>query len=295
MEKIDLVYILGTGSHWSNNEIRYSIRSVEKYLKFRKIFVIGEKPEWLGGVIHIEAQDKEDNKIANARAKYLIAATDKRISRNFILTNDDFFFLQDIKEIPYYSRGTINEMIKRHPTKKGYYYTTLIETKNRLEAMGIEKVKDYEVHCPIIFNKEKLLTTMAMVGNKKSYLLRTCYGNLNNEKAKKVMDFKASNLAEFAHQTIKEREYLSINDALVAAEEFRVWIYRKFIHKSGFELDDGNGSRILPGRSIGSLKHYAIKGFDYGKKYYNPGDLIKKAEMDEIKKIPNLKDMWRLK
>lgn len=295
MEKIDLVYILGQGSHWHNNEIRYSLRSVEKYFKYRKIFVIGEKPEWLTGVTHIPETDTNDNKLMNARAKYLIAANDSRISKDFILMNDDFFFLKEIKTIPYYSRGTIDEMIKRHPTKRGYYYSSLVDTKNKLSAMGIEKVKDYEVHCPIILNKEKLITAASMAGNTKPYLLRTIYGNLNNEKAKKVMDFKASNLAEFAHQTIKERELLSINDALVAAEEFRVWLYRKFINKSSFELDDGNGSKILPGRCMASLKHYAIKPFDYGKKYYNPGDIIQKKEMDEIKNIPKLKEMWRLK
>ncbi len=47
IEKIDLVYILGKGSKWSDNEIRFSLRSIEKYFDYRKIFIIGEKPESL--------------------------------------------------------------------------------------------------------------------------------------------------------------------------------------------------------------------------------------------------------
>jgi hypothetical protein len=46
--ELDLVYTLGTGSQWQNNEIRYSIRSIIKNLTgYRNIYIIGETPTFL--------------------------------------------------------------------------------------------------------------------------------------------------------------------------------------------------------------------------------------------------------
>lgn len=45
---IDLVYILGSGSQWRNNELRFSLRSVQKNLKgYRNIYIVGENPGFL--------------------------------------------------------------------------------------------------------------------------------------------------------------------------------------------------------------------------------------------------------
>jgi hypothetical protein len=46
--ELDLVYTLGTGSQWQNNEIRFSIRSIIKNLTgYRNIYIIGETPNFL--------------------------------------------------------------------------------------------------------------------------------------------------------------------------------------------------------------------------------------------------------
>jgi hypothetical protein len=66
----------------------------------------------------------------------------------------DFFFLKEIKKIPNYSRGRIEELMAKHPTKNGYYYRSLWDTHKRLDGMGIKNAIDFEVHAPIIFNKE---------------------------------------------------------------------------------------------------------------------------------------------
>ena len=40
LSKIDVVYVLGTGSKWHNNEIRFSLRALEKNLRdYRHIYV----------------------------------------------------------------------------------------------------------------------------------------------------------------------------------------------------------------------------------------------------------------
>jgi len=295
MKKIDLVYILGNGSRWRNNEIRYSLRSVEKNLNIGKIFIVGEYPSWITGAIHIPAADIDKNKQINARAKYLVAAKDKRISEDFILMNDDFFILKPIQAIPYYSRGTIEHMMNQHPTKGGYYYNSLKDTKEVLNEMGVVFPIDFEIHAPIIFNKDKLISTIEMIGTKKAYSFRSCYGNLQNVEAKKTIDFKAANLAEFTYQTNRSPAYLSITDSLVAAPEFRNWIRRTFPNPSKYETDRGLGSDILPGGPMCSLKYYVKKTFIYFGKTHCIGEIIPCEVMDEIRNNPNMKDVWEFK
>jgi hypothetical protein len=59
MKPIDIVYVLGTGSNWSDNEIRFSLRSVFKNLtNIGQIFIVGEKPAGLKGFIHIDHPDE---------------------------------------------------------------------------------------------------------------------------------------------------------------------------------------------------------------------------------------------
>lgn len=296
MEKIDLVYILGGGSRWNNNEIRYSLRSVENYfLNAGRVFIIGECPEWATNIIHIKVPDKDSNKLLNARAKYLVAAKDKRISDNFALMNDDFFFLKPTKKIDNYSRGTLDQMMKLHPTKNGYYYRSLWDTRKRLDTMGIPNAIDFEIHAPMIFNKEKLLTTISMIETDKAFSIRSCYGNLMNLKPKLTTDFKAANILEFAIQMKRKgANFLSINDALVADENFRHWITNMYPKKSKYETND-DSLKVLPGRAIVYKKYYAKKKSQICSKDFNPGDLIPKEIIDLIKGNPSMNDVWELK
>jgi len=294
MEKIDLVYILGTGSRWNDNEIRYSLRSVQNYFPaVGKVFIIGECPEWATNVIHIKVPDKYDNKLLNARAKYLAAATNPQISKNFVLMNDDFFILREIDEIPNFSRGTIEEMMSQHPTKNGYYYRSLWDTHKRLDGMGIKDPIDFEVHAPIIFNKEKLETVIGMIGSEKVFSIRSCYGNLMNLEPTKVIDFKAANIAEFAYQKMRGADYLSINDALICDDDFREWLRTKYRRMSKYETNE-DGLKMRPGRSIGKKRIMTRKAFEYCGKYYNPGDIIPREVWLNIKNNPRMAYVWEL-
>jgi|GEM_PF-1655785 len=294
-KKMDLVYILGTGSRWRNNEIRYSLRSVQKHMDIGRVFIVGECPEWITGVVHVPAKDMEKNKQLNARHKYEVAARDKRISKDFILMNDDFFILKPVSEVEYYIRGTIDEMIQRHPTKGGYYYRSLCDTKRVLESMGIDDPQDFEIHSPIIFNKDKLLMTMNMIPADKAYSLRSCYGNLNEIKGKKVIDFKAAGIVDWAYQKKRSPAYLSISDALVAQKEFRDWLRFKFRHPSKYETDRGAGEDMLPWATMGSLRFYAKQSFTYAGKMYSKGEILDPEMMDELRNSSKMRNCWELK
>lgn len=291
---MDLVYILGDGSRWSDNEIRYSIRSAVAHYKFREIFVIGACPAWLVGVRHILATDRTDNKIKNAIAKYLIAATTQEISSSFVLMNDDFFFLEDVAEIPAFSRGTLREMIKRHPTQAGYYFASLKDTVTFLEKCGVAEPIDFEIHAPMVFDRVKLKDVIEHGPVDKPIGFRSVYGNLTGLTPKKVIDFKAQDLAEFAYQRRRVADYLSVADVMVARKEFREWIARRFPIASPYEADKGAGASLPPGRGKPGNEYHAAQDFEYAGKFYVKGDQLSAELMAQIKAEPTLNGLWEV-
>ena len=96
MKPIDIVYALGTGSGWSDNEIRFSLRSIFKNLtNIGQIFIVGEKPAGLKGFIHVEHPDEfsSTNADGNIIRKVLRACQDPRVSEKFLFINDDHIII----------------------------------------------------------------------------------------------------------------------------------------------------------------------------------------------------------
>jgi len=155
---MDIVYVLGKGSKWENNEIRYSLRSVAKYLKnYGNIYVIGEKPDFLKNVIHIPCEDEFPcNKEANIALKIKKACETPEITGNFLFMNDDHFFLQEMnaQRIPPYNKGFIKVKIDHRK-----YCRTIINTLETLAYRQLP-VFHYDVHTPIIYNKKLFLEVL---------------------------------------------------------------------------------------------------------------------------------------
>ena len=41
---MDIVYIIGSGSKWQDNELRYSLRSIEKFGgNFGEVYIVGDR------------------------------------------------------------------------------------------------------------------------------------------------------------------------------------------------------------------------------------------------------------
>lgn len=172
MEDMDVVYICRSGP---NEELRYSVRSVEKHLPHRKIWVVGQKPEWYKGAF-LEVADN-NFKYANARANLLAIVNSKEISEDFILMNDDFFIIRPVQKVEYFYNGSLKEKEESQKllTTNGSYVKLLSNTIEDLGHLGIDDPLNYEVHIPMPLNKEKL---KSVIRNKIS-LWRSLYGNIN--------------------------------------------------------------------------------------------------------------------
>lgn len=92
---MDLMYPLGTGSTWQDNELKYSLRSMEQNLpELGKVFVVGHRPSWLidncSFLEHITFPDiYTKNKDANLLDKILHVCEYTDISEIFLRASDD--------------------------------------------------------------------------------------------------------------------------------------------------------------------------------------------------------------
>ena len=186
----DALYILGRGSKHDNMELRLSLRTLEANGKnIDRVFIVGNKPDWVQDVIHIPAEDTYQK--AQNHAYKVIVACYRGISDNFLLMNDDFFMLEpfDVDKYPYYVRGELEEY--KEPS---FYQETLNKTRDYLIAKGIEHPMAFNVHCPIIYNKKSFLTFEELFHDVKfetiGYSWRTLYGNTFVKDYKVVKDCK---------------------------------------------------------------------------------------------------------
>jgi hypothetical protein len=179
---MDLVYICRNGQ---NEELRYSIRSAVKNLPHDKIWVVGGKPDWYNGN-YIQVNQTR-NKYSNARENLKALVASEEISESFVLMNDDFYILNKIDSIPYMHSKTLDEKIKaREDLFSGNSYNKLLRETIRSVSRKVEgPVIDYELHVPMVMEKNKLSHVLKFMG-----LWRSIYGNIFGVGGTEITDVK---------------------------------------------------------------------------------------------------------
>lgn len=192
---IDVVYPLGNGSRWKNNELRYSLRSIEKYLSgFRNVYIIGEKPSFLQNVIHIPYPDKHQIPDRNIMEKVLQACNHPYVSDPFIFFNDDHYLLSPFQadQFPYYYEGTL----KQKQEKRGLdgYGLRLKNTYEYLKSKNLP-ILCYDIHTPILYRKQAFIDHVASVPwdtTKHGFVLKSLYANAIKAEGVELKDLKLS-------------------------------------------------------------------------------------------------------
>ena len=180
---MDYVYVCREGD---NEELRYSIRSVEKNMPPGDIWLVGGKPDWYtGNFLPVEQTRKS---YSNVREHLRVACSNEKISDDFVLMNDDFFVINPVQEIPTWYTGTLAERIaglQQMKSSNSGYLRLLIISNSVIKRSGVTDPLDYEVHVPMIMNKEKVLPIL-----RSNALWRSYYGNKYNVGGTKHSDVK---------------------------------------------------------------------------------------------------------
>jgi hypothetical protein len=178
---MDLVYIVGADPHHEHIELRYSIRSMFKYLNgFDRIIIVGQLPPFFQNVIHIPFEDKHrHNADRNIYEKILAACNHPGLSENFCCCSDDYFLLKsfDLTSLPFYYCGTLEETFKKL-SKENYYRSHVEATYNILSDRNLPTL-NFNTHFPIVYNKQTFIDCMSRYNweTKIGYISKSLYCN----------------------------------------------------------------------------------------------------------------------
>ncbi len=211
---VDVVYPLGSGSTWGNNELRYSLRSIEKHLKnCRHVYIIGEDPGWeINNVTLIPFEDRW-HPSRNIMEKIRVACRNQQISDEFIFMNDDFFLLQDVdaSTYPYYNRGQLKESIPKNVGN--WYQNYVIDTMKELRSRSLPEL-NFDMHCPIRYHRNLFLEVMQKYDFDQKLTVKSIYCNTLGIEGEYMEDCKiAGRMADFIlERKIKDRHIFSTGD-----------------------------------------------------------------------------------
>jgi hypothetical protein len=217
---VDFVYICKSGD---NEELRYSIRSVVNSFPDAKIWIVGGKPKWYVGD-HIPVE-QVGNKYANAIKNLQALAKCPDISDTFVLMNDDFFIVKKINKIEQFYNGLLSDKINKYIkiTGSSLYIKKLILTNNKLLKLEIKNPIDYELHIPMVMEKEKLFN---IVDNYPDCLWRSMYGNLYNVGGTEMQDVKI-----YVNQRHRDRSNEMTEESIFISTEdnsFKIMLEKTF-------------------------------------------------------------------
>lgn len=233
--KWDVVYFVKNS--FVNEELRYSLRSVEKNWQFNKVWFYGGSPEGLKPDYQVSPAQAEPSKWERVRSMILKACKNDKITENFWLFNDDFFILQPTPETepPQYNK-TLREQIakvrSRHAGEDNDYTRRLAHLIRTLESDG-KPTLNYSVHKPILINRKKAVEVLEKYPNEPMF--RALYGNYWKIGGRNAPDHKIA-VDWFDIDAISKWEFVSTADESFKDSNIGKWLRSKFDKPSRWEL-----------------------------------------------------------
>jgi len=294
---IDVVYpYYEPQSGWAGNELRFSLRSIEKHLKedFR-VWIVGDLPAWASDEVnHIPAKRSslpDKTFISNSAdiAKKITVACQK--FDRFLLIADDQCLLDDITlgsfNTPYYFQH-----LDVKPSKMTKWQKGLWRTIDKLKSLGLTTY-NAECHVPFLIDSKRflsLLDVFNLLGGE--HLWKTAYLNYHYSGLGAKMVPKRT--TAFSHQATKSHFkenclsswFLCYNNAGLT-QELKAFLMTNFNKPSKFEKFSSVQNKIfgvgMPKTGTNSLIQ-ALRNLGYSAKHYphkplNLGSTMAAADM----------------
>lgn len=205
-------------STWGGLELKYSLRAIEKYaIGVDDIVIIGDKPDWLTNVNHIEFKDLAniENKEKNIKNKIMVAF--EQLGHDEVgFFNDDHFLLQktEIEKYPYYRGG----YLVYNKGTNGAYRKSVNNTIDALKSMG-KDTWNFDVHCPILYQKDKFIEAMNSVDWRKpnGYVIKSLYCNYWGIEGMPHIDLKIHSQVPYhrLRKMVEGQDVFSIGDRAI--------------------------------------------------------------------------------
>ncbi len=232
----DIVYFVKNTPH--NEELKYSLRSVEQNWFYKDVWFYGGCPKDLEPDYYVKAVQNAPTKWENVRNMMLEVCQNDEITEDFWLFNDDFFILRPIKEFEPRYDGTLTTKIKEIRDKHHGEDSEWSKNLGKLQKLLKKHDKPefcYAIHEPMLINRKKMLEVLKMFPNEP--MQRALYGNWWSIGGVQEKDPKYTlpEMNDIADKIVRH-DIISTSD-----ESFRVgyvgkWLRDKFPNKSRFEV-----------------------------------------------------------
>ncbi|MEU7323426.1 hypothetical protein ABZ682_23170 [Streptomyces griseoviridis] len=188
MADLDLVVPVREGP--ANQQLRYALRSWRANLPHRRVWIIGYKPSWLGGVGFVPAL-QTGTKYANTTQAVRLACEHPEITDTFLYANDDMFVMDPLTEMPVLHRGLVRDVEAYHAARSsGAYLHGMRETRDVLADHGYDNPLSYELHVPLPVSKAGMLRALDAGRHVDVLHKRTAYGVLSEIGGEQIADVK---------------------------------------------------------------------------------------------------------
>lgn len=236
---MNILYPIGNGSTWNNQELRYSFRSLEFVKDLEGVIVAGHNPGFLSDAVTlIPAYHVFNNPATGIFANILHACRDERTPEMFLLCNDDYFFTAEVKAVnyPYYHIGQIKDKLK---SCSPAYYPHLFATQEELKRRDLPTL-NFDSHFPIVISKQKVIQLSKMYdwNRQHGYTFKSLYCNTFGIEGEFRPDCKvnAPHQLEWWVQFAGERECFSIGDAALSGGGLIEFLRGIWPEKCKFEI-----------------------------------------------------------
>lgn len=231
---MNLLYIIGSGSVHYNEELRYSLRTVEAHCTdVEKITIVGERVSFLSEDVEFhKITEAEGNKEYRIAMKIYNACKAGYITGDFAFMNDDFFFTGLYDWTKNYAKPELKSNGFNH------YQKAINDTKEYLLSLGCSTYH-FDVHTPIIYNAEKFIDLLPHI--RKSQLtsngmtVKSLYGNIYNLTPTWYEDCKLSTLQTPRDwERIRQTPVISCSDGCWR-NGMRAYLKKTYPNKSKYE------------------------------------------------------------
>lgn len=229
--KHDIVYILK--NNMDSDEIRYSLRSVEKNFPYNKVWFVGGCPDGIVPDKYMEFEQTGDTKWQRSTSALAAACRNDEITEDFWLFNDDFFIMKRVRPEKPFITGKILQFCKF--IEKGNrgmqtpYTRQLRRTAHVLKINGFKQL-NYALHVPMLINRAKALEVLNKFPD--SPMFRSLYGNYYDLGGTLMDDVKIINL----ERCPEDPKYLSTDDRSFSKGKVGEFIREAFPEPSRFEV-----------------------------------------------------------
>lgn len=226
----DIVYILKNDI--ATEELRYSLRSIEKNFPHRFVWFVGGQPKGLNPDRLLRHTQYGANKWLKIKSSMLEVVKQEELSDEFFLFNDDFFVTKPLeKEFVNFTDRTLSDRIedfRRENPHLNKYAHSLVQTEEELKAHGYGTL-NFELHLPMLFEKNKVEAALCSCFSPQ---MRSLYGNIAGCKVIDRRDVKVNSLNDIPCGM----DFVSTNDKTFVFGNVGQYIRDLFKEPSRFEV-----------------------------------------------------------